>query len=158
MKGSALLALSVSALVLSSLLTTGSAHPDRAPVSISLGQIGRYSTGVFGAGAAEIVAHDPRTQRLFVVNGASSTVDVLDLSDPALLSQLLVMYANRRLQLQAHGQKAMVYFAPHPPVRQQRLNHCISDSFYRELFMSPCLSGWDKGRLSTPTCTCATRC
>jgi hypothetical protein len=62
-----------------------------------------------------------------------------------LLSQLLVMYANRRLGLQASGQRAMIYFAPHPPVRQKRLNDCISDAFYRELFMSPCLSGWDDG-------------
>jgi hypothetical protein len=30
-------------------------------------------------------------------------------------------------------------------VRQKQLNDCISDAFYRELFMSPCLSGWDDG-------------
>src|SRR5262245_54499767 len=62
-----------------------------------------------------------------------------------LLSQLLVMYANRRLGLEAVGQRAMIYFAPHPPVRQKQLNGAISDAFYRELFMSPCLSGWDDG-------------
>ena len=62
-----------------------------------------------------------------------------------LLSQLLVMYANRRLGLLESGQRAMIYFAPHPPVRQKQLNDCISDAFYRELFMSPCLSGWDDG-------------
>jgi hypothetical protein len=62
-----------------------------------------------------------------------------------LLCQLLAMYANRRLGLRDNGQQAMVYFAPHPPVRQKQLNDCISDAFYRELFMSPCLSGWDDG-------------
>jgi hypothetical protein len=62
-----------------------------------------------------------------------------------LLSQLLLMYANRRLGLLDSGQRAMIYFAPHPPVRQKQLNDCISDAFYRELFMSPCLSGWDDG-------------
>ncbi|MGH9843126.1 MAG: hypothetical protein ACREEM_30680 [Blastocatellia bacterium] len=62
-----------------------------------------------------------------------------------LLSQLLVMFANRRLGLEASGQRAMIYFAPHPPVRQKQLNNSISDAFYRELFMSPCLSGWDEG-------------
>ncbi|MBK7599411.1 MAG: hypothetical protein IPJ07_13170 [Acidobacteria bacterium] len=62
-----------------------------------------------------------------------------------MLSQLLVMYANRRLGLGESGQQAMVYFAPHPPVRQKQLNDCISDAFYRDLFMSPCLSGWDNG-------------
>jgi hypothetical protein len=30
-------------------------------------------------------------------------------------------------------------------VRQKQLNNAISDAYYRELFMSPCLSGWDDG-------------
>jgi len=38
-----------------------------------------------------------------------------------------------------------MFFSPHPPVRQKVLSNCISDSFYRELFMNPCLSGWNKG-------------
>jgi hypothetical protein len=62
-----------------------------------------------------------------------------------LLTQLLVMYANASFGLTASGQQARVYFAPHPPIRQQELNTLISDSFYRELFMSPCLSGWARG-------------
>lgn len=62
-----------------------------------------------------------------------------------LLTQLLVMYANESFGLRESCQKALVYFAPHPPVRQQELNNHISDAFYRELFMSPCLSGWDRG-------------
>jgi hypothetical protein len=62
-----------------------------------------------------------------------------------LLTQLLMQYANEQFQLKATGQNALVYFSPHPPVRQKVLNECIPDSFYRELFMSPCLSGWDRG-------------
>lgn len=62
-----------------------------------------------------------------------------------LLTQLLVLYANQAFGIIEHGQQALVYFAPHPPVRQKELNDHIPDSFYRELFMSPCLSGWDKG-------------
>lgn len=62
-----------------------------------------------------------------------------------LLSQLLVQYANDIFALKANGQKAMVYCAPHPPIRQKQLNALISDTFYRELFMSPCLSGWARG-------------
>ena len=62
-----------------------------------------------------------------------------------LLSQLLVQYANLQFGLLDHGQRAILYFAPHPPVRQKRLNNLISDSFYRSLFMSPCLSGWQDG-------------
>jgi len=62
-----------------------------------------------------------------------------------LLSQLIVEYANRRFELSASGQQARIYFAPQTPVRQRELNGLIADGFYRELFMSPCLSGWDQG-------------
>jgi hypothetical protein len=62
-----------------------------------------------------------------------------------LLTYFLTQYANERFGLQASGQKAVVCFAPHPPVRLQQLNDLISDSFYRDLFMSPCLCGWDRG-------------
>lgn len=62
-----------------------------------------------------------------------------------LLTQLLVMYANITFQLISLGQRAMVYFALHPPVRQKILNEIIPDSFYRTLFMNPCLFGWDRG-------------
>jgi hypothetical protein len=62
-----------------------------------------------------------------------------------LLTQMLVMYANKKFGLTANGQEVSLYFSPHPPVRQKRLNELVTDSFYRELFMSPCLSGWDRG-------------
>lgn len=62
-----------------------------------------------------------------------------------LLCQLLVQYANTKFELPRYGQRAMVYFAPNPATRQKQLNELITDSFYRELFMSPCLSGWDLG-------------
>ena len=62
-----------------------------------------------------------------------------------LLTQLLLAYANRRYELEATGQKATACHAPTPPVRQRELNDLISDAFYRELFMNPCLSGWDRG-------------
>ena len=62
-----------------------------------------------------------------------------------LLTQLLLAYANRRYELAATGQKATACHAPTPPVRQRELNELISDAFYRELFMNPCLSGWDRG-------------
>lgn len=49
---------------------------------ISLVPIGTYASGVFDESGAEIVAHDPGTQRLFVVNAQAGLVDVLDISDP----------------------------------------------------------------------------
>jgi DNA-binding beta-propeller fold protein YncE len=52
-------------------------------VLLDLNVIGRYSSGIFGASAAEIVAYDTSSQRLFVVNSAAVTVDVLNLADPS---------------------------------------------------------------------------
>jgi len=62
-----------------------------------------------------------------------------------LLTQLLVAWASERFHLRETGQKALVFMSPHPPVRQKRLNESISDAFYREIFMNPCLAGWDNG-------------
>jgi 2',3'-cyclic-nucleotide 2'-phosphodiesterase / 3'-nucleotidase / 5'-nucleotidase len=65
------------------ILATTTAHA--APVMhhrLSLEVIGQYQTGVFDEGAAEIVVHDSRTQRLFVINADAASVDVLDINDP----------------------------------------------------------------------------
>jgi hypothetical protein len=62
-----------------------------------------------------------------------------------LFTTLLISWANRRFGLVENGQRALVYHAPVPSVHQEELSSCISDSFYRELFMSPCLSGWSDG-------------
>ncbi|HKL00851.1 MAG TPA: hypothetical protein VJ943_11400 [Desulfotignum sp.] len=62
-----------------------------------------------------------------------------------LFTQLLVQYAEQKLGLLDAGQQVRVYFSASPPVMQHRLNTCLSDAFYRYLFMSPCLSGWDRG-------------
>jgi hypothetical protein len=91
----------------------------------------------------------PETHSFYIVRGGHASGPGKGLARETakrfLLTQLLVMYANDRFGLTASGQKAMIYFSPHPPVRQKKLSACISDSYYRELFMSPCLSGWDKG-------------
>ncbi|MFB6242899.1 MAG: choice-of-anchor I family protein, partial [Halobaculum sp.] len=52
-----------------------------------LQHLGRYSTGVYDEGAAEIPAYHPGTQRLFVVNGNADGIDVLDVSDPTAPSK-----------------------------------------------------------------------
>ncbi|MEE4242350.1 MAG: hypothetical protein V2I36_12855 [Desulfopila sp.] len=62
-----------------------------------------------------------------------------------LLCQLLIQYANTAFRLEESGQKSLLYFAPHAPARQKHLNDLVPDGFYRHLFMSPCLSGWDRG-------------
>jgi len=62
-----------------------------------------------------------------------------------LFTQLLVQYAEQKLGLKETGQEVRVFFSASPPVMQRRLNDCLSDAFYRFLFMSPCLSGWNRG-------------
>ena len=54
--------------------------------TIALTKLGtnRAGTNVFDQGAAEIPAYDPKTKRVFVVNGAANVVDVLDLSSPVV--------------------------------------------------------------------------
>jgi hypothetical protein len=52
------------------------------PASLTLQKIGGY-THAGGLSSAEITAYDPLSKRLFVVNGALASVDVLDLSNPA---------------------------------------------------------------------------
>ena len=51
--------------------------------AISLTPIGTYASGIFDAGGAEIVAHDPKTQRLFVVNAQEASVDVISIRNPS---------------------------------------------------------------------------
>ncbi|MBU1192271.1 MAG: choice-of-anchor I family protein [Gammaproteobacteria bacterium] len=51
--------------------------------TLSLEVIGQHQTGVFDEGAAEVVAYDPATKRVFKVNAAAANVEVLDLSDPS---------------------------------------------------------------------------
>ncbi len=64
------------------------AAPAASPFAISITPLGTYATGVFDQSAAEIVAHDPHTQRLFVVNAQSGNVDVLDIRAPSAPSLL----------------------------------------------------------------------
>ncbi|HML96207.1 MAG TPA: choice-of-anchor I family protein [Thermodesulfobacteriota bacterium] len=57
--------------------------PATAKAGLDLTAIGTYETGVFDGGASEIVAFDPETKRLFVINATDAVVDVLDVSDPS---------------------------------------------------------------------------
>jgi hypothetical protein len=56
--------------------------PERTPVSLSLAKIGGFAHSG-GASSAEITAYDPLSKRLFVINGALASVDVLDFTNPA---------------------------------------------------------------------------
>ncbi|MBC7912110.1 MAG: choice-of-anchor I family protein, partial [Pyrinomonadaceae bacterium] len=67
---------------------------------ITLQAIGTYSSNIFNSGGAEIVAHDPLSQRLFVVNVANQSIDVLGVSNPASPSFLFA------INLTAYGHHA----------------------------------------------------
>ncbi len=64
-------------------------HANTKPYRISIEPIGTYASGIFNASAAEIVAHDAQTQRLFTVNAESGKIDVLDIRNPSLPTLLL---------------------------------------------------------------------
>ena len=49
---------------------------------MGLHYLGRWVSGS-GIGGAEISAYDPATQRMFVTNGATNQIDIVDISNPA---------------------------------------------------------------------------
>lgn len=65
------------------LILNGQAEASK-PFKIDLSPIGTYATGTFDKSAAEIVAHDPKSQRLFVVNAESGQIDVLSIKNPSV--------------------------------------------------------------------------
>ena len=69
-------------------------HKRNAPLELRV--LGTYSTGL-GPGAAEIVSYDKQSRRLFVINAAASSVDILDLRNPQAPSLV------KRLDLAALG-------------------------------------------------------
>lgn len=54
----------------------------------TLDLLGTYATGLFDEGAAEIVAYDPQTQRLFFTNAEANNVGILSIADPATPTQV----------------------------------------------------------------------
>jgi len=63
-------------------LSPALANPPLLPEA-ELTVVGSYSSGIFNAGGAEIVAHDPLTQRLYVVNAQAASLDVLSIRNPS---------------------------------------------------------------------------
>lgn len=57
--------------------------------TIKLVPLSQYKSGPYDQGAAEVVSYDPIKQRIFVVNGAATTIDVLSVSDPANLTLIM---------------------------------------------------------------------
>lgn len=55
---------------------------------LDLSFVGTYESGVFDDGAMEILAHDPVRHHVFVVNGGSGSIDILDINNPAAITMI----------------------------------------------------------------------
>lgn len=51
--------------------------------SLSMTLLGSFSNTVSGSNSAEIVAHDPSTQRLYIANSIGAKLDIVDFSNPS---------------------------------------------------------------------------
>src|SRR4051812_40143664 len=60
----------------------------RPAAGVTLLPLGTYESGLYAQSAAEITAHDPVSQRLFVVNATNGRIDVLDVSDPTVPTKI----------------------------------------------------------------------
>ncbi len=59
------------------------ADNDRQSAVPELNVLGTYEAGIFDESAAEIIAYDAGSQRIFVTNSGENTIDVIGISDPA---------------------------------------------------------------------------
>jgi hypothetical protein len=64
-------------------------------ITVELELLGTYRApgDVFEESASEIVAHDSETQRLFIINGATNKVDVVDFADPTNLDPSKLLFS-----------------------------------------------------------------
>ncbi|MET9557318.1 choice-of-anchor I family protein [Streptomyces sp. NPDC006645] len=73
--------------LLPSALATGShgkpGHGGGHGGTLDLTLLGRYESGKYDEGGAEITAYDSRTRRVFTINAQAGTVDILDIRNPA---------------------------------------------------------------------------
>src|SRR5687767_14476362 len=80
------------------------ALPMSASAAVSITHAGTYASGIFddtgNAGGSEVSAYDEENERLFVVNVATNSIDVVDISNPA--SPTLLM----SLDLSSYGSNA----------------------------------------------------
>ena len=70
-----------------------------ANAEIELKTAGTFETGIFDESAAEIVAHDPESQRLFVINANEGVVDILRITSPNALKRATQKPGNTVLQI-----------------------------------------------------------
>lgn len=57
--------------------------------ALTLNLLGGFSNGLSGSNSAEIVAHDPGTQRLFIANSIGAKLDIVDFVNPSSASLIV---------------------------------------------------------------------
>jgi len=67
----------IKACLIGAMMATSVSH-----AQIELTKLGTYESGVFGGSAAEILAYDSATSRLFVQNADAASIDIIDISNP----------------------------------------------------------------------------
>ncbi len=55
---------------------------------VNMSFVSTFTNGAFATNSAEIVAHDPISQRLFVANSIGKKLDIIDFSNPAAMSMI----------------------------------------------------------------------
>jgi NAD pyrophosphatase/5'-nucleotidase NadN len=61
---------------------------DTPSAEISILPLGTYDTQELDESAAEIPSFDPETKRLFMINGADGSIDIMDISDPFMINKI----------------------------------------------------------------------
>lgn len=96
-------------------VVAGPAAAGGAPArSLTLTPLGTYASGLYNQGGAEITAYDAGTRRIFAVNAAAGTVDVLDAADPTSLVKIG--------SLMAPGANSVAVFEGRVAVAQEATN------------------------------------
>jgi hypothetical protein len=67
---------------------TATSHEGGTTSNRTLELLGRYESGIYDDGGAEIPTYDPTTERVFVINANAGAADVLDVSDPTAPSKV----------------------------------------------------------------------
>jgi len=67
---------------------------------ISMMPLGTFDTQKLDVSAAEIPSYDPESQRLFMVNGADGSIDIMDMSDPFMIHRI------KKIDLSPYGKAA----------------------------------------------------
>ncbi len=65
------------------MITDDDRQAPAASAFLQLNHIASFSNGAAGTNSAEIVAHDPASQRLFIANSVGSRIDIINFSNPA---------------------------------------------------------------------------